>query len=636
MSHFLPSGRFSVGANYWASHAGIAMWRDWRPEIIDRDFALLAAEGLQVLRVFPLWSDFQPIQLQRGYIGRPMEYRHGETALPDNVAVQDGVSAEMLARFSILADRASSHGLDLVVGLVTGWMSGRLFVPRALEGLNPITDPLSQMWQIRFVRTFVERFKAHPAIKAWDLGNECNCLGAATREQAWLWSAALTHSIRSADPSRAVISGMHSLGADPASPWSIRDQGEITDILTTHPYPAFTPHAQLEPLDSMRPLLHATAETCLYADLGGRPAFVEEFGNLGPMFCGGAETASLMRASLASLWAHDCRGALWWCAHDQLALDYAPYDWLAVERELGLVRTDGTPKPVLREFGAFRRELESLPFSELPRRRIDAVCVLTPGQDNWGVAYSTFVLAKQAGLDVRFHYADRALPDAELYFVPSLHGYGPLSRQREDELWARVRAGATAYVSLADGLLAHFAEATGVEVLTRSERKGSCAMELPGGGRLTMSAPLLYRFAVRTAEVLAADAHGPVFFKNKLGAGEVFTLVAPVEESLLKEPQLFAGDECPPFWHLYREIAARALAQRRVHKGNPWLGVTEHAFPGGGLCAVVVNYSPREQADVLTLAEGLAVDGTAPVSEHKYTIRLAAHGHAIWRISTRF
>ena len=37
------SGRFFVGCNYWSSHAGMHMWRDWNGEQVERDFDLLAA-----------------------------------------------------------------------------------------------------------------------------------------------------------------------------------------------------------------------------------------------------------------------------------------------------------------------------------------------------------------------------------------------------------------------------------------------------------------------------------------------------------------------------------------------------------------------------------------------------------------
>ncbi len=42
---------------------------------------------------------------------------------------------------------------------------------------------------MRLANVIVERFKEHSVIRAWDLGNECNVMGAATREQAWVWTA---------------------------------------------------------------------------------------------------------------------------------------------------------------------------------------------------------------------------------------------------------------------------------------------------------------------------------------------------------------------------------------------------------------------------------------------------------------
>ncbi len=105
-------------------------------------------------------------------------------------------------------------------------------------------------------------------------------------------------------------------------------------MLTTHPYPLFTPHCNREPMNTMRPLLHGTAEVLPLRRPGRQPAFIEEFGNLGPMVCGEETTADYVRGAVVSAWAHDCRGALWWCAHDQTELDFAPYDWVAVERSL--------------------------------------------------------------------------------------------------------------------------------------------------------------------------------------------------------------------------------------------------------------------------------------------------------------
>jgi endo-1,4-beta-mannosidase len=216
------SGAFVTGANYWASHAGTDMWRDWRPEVVANDLQRLSAAGLQVLRVFPLWPDFQPLTLLYGGVGQPVEFRFGEQPLPDDEAGQAGVSAVMIERFQAFADLAHANGLKLIVGLLTGWMSGRLFVPPALEKLNVLTDPMALMWETRLVRYFVRRFKDHPAIAAWDLGNECNCMAPVPSCQAaWAWTSAITHTIRAEDSTRPVVSGMHSLLPNRDAAWSM-------------------------------------------------------------------------------------------------------------------------------------------------------------------------------------------------------------------------------------------------------------------------------------------------------------------------------------------------------------------------------------------------------------------------------
>jgi len=182
-SQLTARGSFVLGANYWASHAGTAMWRDWRPEVVADDLRRLSEAGLQVLRVFPLWPDFQPIHLLRGGGGQPVEVRFGELPLPDDASGQAGLSAEMMGRFRIFLDLAQQHGLAFDIGLLTGWMSGRLHVPPALEGRNVLTDPFAIRWSVRFVRQFVRTFRDHPAVAAWDLGNECNCMGQANRDE---------------------------------------------------------------------------------------------------------------------------------------------------------------------------------------------------------------------------------------------------------------------------------------------------------------------------------------------------------------------------------------------------------------------------------------------------------------------
>ena len=127
--------------------------------------------------------------------------------------------------------------------------------------------------------------------------------------------------------------------------------------MTTHPYPIFTPHCDLDPIDEIRNGLHATAESRLYADVGGKPCLVEEIGTLGPMVCAEDISANYIRMSMMSAVANDCRALLWWCAYDQDHLTQAPYDWNSVERELGLFRKDRQAKPITKVFKEFDSSL---------------------------------------------------------------------------------------------------------------------------------------------------------------------------------------------------------------------------------------------------------------------------------------
>ena len=191
------SGTFFTGCNYWASHAGLNMWNKWEPEIVDSDFKRLSEYGVNVLRVFPLWSDFQPIRMHTKGQQTPNQVRMGEELLPDTEAGRAGVSEVMLERFRFMLDAAEKYGLKLIVGLVTGWMSGRMFVPEMLQGVNVITDPVAIEWEIKYVRCLVKRFRDSKAIVAWDLGNECNCMGEApSRAAFYCWMAAISMAIR--------------------------------------------------------------------------------------------------------------------------------------------------------------------------------------------------------------------------------------------------------------------------------------------------------------------------------------------------------------------------------------------------------------------------------------------------------
>ncbi|MBO7534861.1 MAG: cellulase family glycosylhydrolase, partial [Victivallales bacterium] len=282
MAIFEDGSRFFVGCNYWASHAGTNMWRDWSAESVEADFKALSENGVQVLRVFPRWDDFQPLTPHLGGGSSFVELRMGENPLPDTEFGRAGVDETMMERFRVFLNLAEKYNLKLLVGIITGWMSGRMLKPQAFERVNVLADPFAIRWEVRFTRLFVKTFKDSKAIVGWDLGNECNCMAGSDIHQFWAWTNAIAGAIRLEDPTRPVVSGMHGLKTDPMQHVPIVDQAELTDVLCTHPYPVFTPHSKVDRVNTIRNAFHAAAETRLYEEIGGKPAFVEEAGSLGP------------------------------------------------------------------------------------------------------------------------------------------------------------------------------------------------------------------------------------------------------------------------------------------------------------------------------------------------------------------
>jgi endo-1,4-beta-mannosidase len=631
------SGKFFVGCNYWASHAGTAMWSDWRPEIVEKDLKKLAEEGLEVLRVFPLWPDFQPIDILYGGGGQEVEYRFGEEVIPDTEMGKAGVSEIAMSRFMEFTEIAKKYNLKLIVGLITGWMSGRLFVPPALKGRDLLTDKTAIMWQVKFVKCFVKTFKDSEIIAAWDLGNECNCMGrVGSRDEAWVWTAAVADAIKASDSTRPLVSGMHSL--TPAGQWRIQDQAELTDILTTHPYPFWTPYTDYDPVNTIRPLIHATAESLFYSNIGHKPCFAEETGTMGPMVSSDEIAGDFARTSLFSLWAHDCHGFLWWCANDQNHLLHAPYDWVSCERELGLLRENGEAKPVLKEIGKAKKLIDGMPFKTLPPRKVDAVCITNSSQDHWAVAYSSFILSKQAGFDIEFQHEDQPLKDSKLYLLPCIRGVQGIRKHRWTEILKKVSEGAALYVSIEDGYIADFEKVTGLKVNTRSRRSGDAAVSIKyinDERDLKFSGPIRLDLDSVGAEVLGAEQDGnPVFTVFSYGKGKIYFMSFPLEMNLIQRQGVFCNACSEPYWNIYKIISEEARSGRIIEKNNPFIGITEHTFSETSKLAVLINYSPEETEASFTLKEQWKIEkvlheGTEGSKSEMYSGRIAANNALI-------
>ena len=576
---------FILGCNYWASNAGTEMWNQWDEKAVREDFEILSSHGVQYLRVFPNWRDFQPVIPYYGCKGKHKGYFLEGDKMPENPYYLDEA---MLDRFDRFCELAEEYHLKFIVGLLTGWMSGRLFIPPVLYGKNLFSDATALMLEQKFIKGFVKRFKDKTCIYAWDLGNECNCLSETeSRERADTWTMTIANAIRANDSTRPIVSGMH--GLDTGNMWNVFDQGEYVDILTTHPYPYWVAHCSEAKATAVQTLMHATCQTQYYAELGGKPCLVEELGTMGPMICGDEEAAGFLKVNLFSNWTNGTPGVMWWCANEQIDLMFAPYRDQPCETELGMIDKYRNPKPVLKEMKAFAQWLEDIDFV-LPKAEVDAVCLMSEiySGENWGRAYSSYVLAKQAGLNVSFAYANHGIPKAENYILPSVTpAFMSLTTYRE--LRQRVYEGATLYISNANGIIPEFADFTGLEVRNTETKAVSGEFRIDDK-TLMYHRTRSYILSVKGAEVFAEDETGnPLFTRFQYGKGVVYYLNFPLEDNLIGVSDAYEGNQ----HEVYKKVFAEVLENHVVSCDNKYVGITLHV-DRNKVYAVMINYSEKK------------------------------------------
>jgi endo-1,4-beta-mannosidase len=350
--------RFLTGVNYWPRRSAMGMWSEFDPLEIDEDFARIAALGLDVVRFFLLWEDFQPA--------------------PDTVA------EDALLCLETVLERAAAHKLRTMPTLFCGHMSGVNWLPawtldrqtraqrfRTISSNYVTRYGIGDFYtgelldaQRLLARTLGKRLRAHPAILAWDLGNEFSNLREPTSPQAAAhWSATLTADLLETS-AIAVTGGLH--GEDIMRDRCIRLSSIAApwEFATMHGYSVYSDFARDRLDPEVVPFLSEVTASCTR-----KPVLFSEFGN--PTCPGGNlegfkgmdcltedEMCVYARNVLERLHARGALGAFWWCwaDYDRALRNAPPFDEAPHELHFGLIRNDGSEKPIAQTLAAFARE----------------------------------------------------------------------------------------------------------------------------------------------------------------------------------------------------------------------------------------------------------------------------------------
>jgi endo-1,4-beta-mannosidase len=356
---------FRLGVNYWPANSAMSFWQNWQEATLHEDFARMKAIGLDSVRLFLTWEDFQPSPTM--------------------------VNRQAIDRLVKTCNSALQAGLDVMPTLFTGHMSGANWLPdwalggdvpntrfrsissgkvATLHPSNWYTDTALRRAQVKLATECASALAGHPAVLAWDLGNEnSNCTLPPDKESALSWLHGLTTALRAKDPNTPITLGLHMEDLEEDRKLGPEQAAEACDFLTMHGYPGYASFTSGPTDERLLPFLSQLTRFLG----GGKEVFFTEFGvptwpassahapisNQGPALVSEAEAAAYIQRSLRALHSCGATGAMLWCHSDYspALFDQPPLDAAPHERSFGLFRADGTAKPVTDELLAFSLEL---------------------------------------------------------------------------------------------------------------------------------------------------------------------------------------------------------------------------------------------------------------------------------------
>jgi hypothetical protein len=334
--------RHRFGVNYVPSRSWYYCYNDWDPDSICRDLDAVTALGADHVRVMVIWPWFQP----------------NPTTL----------SKRHLDHLDQILDIAAERGLDVLVTLFTGWLSGYHFNPPFLENEPFYTSPGWAKIQDLFLDGVAERLREHKNFMGFDIGNEINCNWQATSEDGDAWMQRILGRMQTLCPNRVHVNGVDH------APWFTRNtfspQALVAQqmIVPIHCWSFWTQAGKYgQPMDDPYTRLAAgmAALARSYGQSPQKPVWVEEFGVCAEEMPE-KDIPLWLEKAVSSAMEQGVSWFTWWASHDvDRRFQFHPFEY-----GLGLLTTENRLKQqgaIFKQIAdAFRGKQVIIPATPLP------------------------------------------------------------------------------------------------------------------------------------------------------------------------------------------------------------------------------------------------------------------------------
>ena len=322
-----------IGAAYWPASCGADMWQAWPEEEMQSDLDLLREAGLNTVRFFLRWQDFEPT------VGK----------------YDDAI----FGRLEEFLDWCATRGLRAQPVLFAPFSSGVTLGPAWRGRRNWFQDDSMRQRAVDFAFTAARAIGRHlPSLLSIDVGHElCRLPDSASATVAHIrsWCQSVTSAIRGAAPKALIVCGNGSDLITRETGWRLGEMAGC-DFLAMHS--STLPQDHPVTCDGLRdPLCQSLL-----------PMYTEIARSFGPVLVqdiavapagGHLQPDVYLREVLEACWKAGANGFIWTAFRDSKLAGPAAYR-PGVEGSFGLIDERGSVKPGLEYFCDFARGLNDL------------------------------------------------------------------------------------------------------------------------------------------------------------------------------------------------------------------------------------------------------------------------------------